>query len=108
MRFVPSFVRGGESSKGAVSCVTAPYWGLVQAWGECCGDFGVGWSKRWRHLEMYVGEVDGALVVVPLELDAEVQFAGPVGGHLVLRSDHVAKVLGVFLADVLDAEVVDD
>jgi hypothetical protein len=54
------------------------------------------------------GEVDSAVYVVPFELDAELQLAGPVRGHLVLRGNHVAKVLGVFLADVLDAEVVDD
>jgi hypothetical protein len=67
--------------------VTASYWGLVQAW----------------H-----GEVDGAVDAVPFELDTEVELAGPVRGHLVFGRDDVAKVLGAFLSNIFDSEVIDD
>ena len=54
------------------------------------------------------GEVDGSGGVVPLESEAAVERAGPVGGNFILELEGVDQVLGVFGADVLHSEVVDN
>ena len=54
------------------------------------------------------GELDGTLGVVPIEGDTAIKLAFPVGCHLVFGGDDAGEVLGVFSANILDAEVIDD
>lgn len=54
------------------------------------------------------GEIDGSGGVVPGEGKSKVQVATPIGGDLVLGGEHGMKMLDVFAADVLHAEIVDN
>jgi hypothetical protein len=52
--------------------------------------------------------VDGALGVVPFKCDAEVAIAFPFFGAGVERFEASTEVLGVFVSDIVDAEIVND
>jgi hypothetical protein len=54
------------------------------------------------------GEIYGMSFVVPFEGDATIQGAGPVKGHFVLGGDDINKVLGMFLASILDTKIIDN
>jgi hypothetical protein len=54
------------------------------------------------------GEVYGVIDVVPLEGEAAVESAFPVGGDDVEEFEGVNEVLGVVVANVFDSEVVGD
>ena len=54
------------------------------------------------------GDVEGVIVVVPVEGDPTVEGAGPVGGAFVVLVQGIGEVLCMFESFVFNAEVVDD
>ena len=53
-------------------------------------------------------EVDGPVFVIPLELNATVERAVPVGFQRMVSPESVVKVFGVLMSDKLYAKVVDN
>ena len=54
------------------------------------------------------GQAAGVVCVVPGEVDAGESGAGPVMDEFIVLEEDVAKVIGVALANVFDAKVIDD
>jgi len=52
--------------------------------------------------------MDLTLDVVPIESDADVAFALPIRGYLVVLLQYLLEVPSVFFTDVFDTKVVDD
>jgi hypothetical protein len=53
------------------------------------------------------GEVDRALVIIPVEFDSTiVEGAIPIGGCFVVFFEGIKQVVGALLANVLDTEVI--
>ena len=52
------------------------------------------------------GEINSAVHVVPLDLEAEIEIAIPVSRDLVLRVEDIPEMLSVLTADVFDTKVV--
>ena len=63
--------------------------------------------ERPRHVPGH-GEMDLTLDVVPIESDADVAFALPIRGYLVVLLQYLLEVPSVFFTDVFDTKVVDD
>jgi hypothetical protein len=53
-------------------------------------------------------DVDVMGGVVPIKLESEVFGAGPVGGDCVFSGESGNVVIGMFLANILDAKIVND
>jgi len=78
------------------------------------GEGSVLWFIRWWVPELLEtlqdvlshAAVDPSLIIIPLEMDAQVEIALPILAERVIFLDGISKVLGVVSADVLDAEVI--
>ena len=54
------------------------------------------------------GDVDGALVVVPVEADSTIKFAVPVDVQGVMFLESFEQVVGMLFSDIFDTEVIYD
>ena len=97
-------IRGGcEDNFAAIDGFGERRWGML----------GTGRLGCFKTLESFGdvsghGEFDGSVGVVPVESDAAIEFAGPVGGHLILGGDDASKILSIFSSDILYAKVVNN
>lgn len=92
----------GELLFGAVSRNSPTMRGVLRAFGrgvrEALKDFG----DIAGH-----GEIDGAGVVIPVEMDPAINLGVPVDGKLVVRGESGNQVFDVRLIGVLDTKVID-
>lgn len=88
--------------------------GSIDRFGEWgWGMLGAGWWWGFEALEGFGniarhGEVNCAIDIVPMEGDATVEVALPVGGHLVFGCDDASEVFSMFPSDILYSKVIDD
>jgi hypothetical protein len=89
--------------------VSALLWGGTEVWGVL---------RTGRHVVIeaevcfchIVGhaDVDGAVGIVPIEIQTNVEVAGPVNGEGVLALEYFKDMARMILSDVLDAKIVND
>jgi hypothetical protein len=54
------------------------------------------------------GEIHVSLGIVPIELYAAIESTGPIGLDCIVFGEGINEMLGMFVADVFDAKVVND